>query len=26
MLYIQHQFEDTYYEAAGDWRFELAAL
>ena len=26
MLYIQHQYEDTYYEAAGDWRFELAAL
>jgi acyl-lipid omega-6 desaturase (Delta-12 desaturase) len=26
MLYIQHQYEDTYYEAAGDWQFELAAL
>jgi acyl-lipid omega-6 desaturase (Delta-12 desaturase) len=26
MLYIQHQFEDTYYEAAEEWRFELAAL
>ncbi len=26
MLYIQHQYEDTYYEPAGDWRFELAAL
>ncbi|HEX8102186.1 MAG TPA: fatty acid desaturase [Solirubrobacteraceae bacterium] len=26
MLYIQHQYEDTYYESAGDWRFELAAL
>jgi omega-6 fatty acid desaturase (delta-12 desaturase) len=26
MLYIQHQYEDTYYQAAGDWRFELAAL
>jgi len=26
MLYIQHQYEDTYYMAAGDWRFELAAL
>jgi len=26
MLYIQHQYEDTYYEARGDWRFELAAL
>src|SRR5204862_6497863 len=21
-----HQYEDTYYRAAGDWRFELAAL
>jgi omega-6 fatty acid desaturase (delta-12 desaturase) len=26
MLYIQHQYEDTYYRAAGDWSFELAAL
>jgi acyl-lipid omega-6 desaturase (Delta-12 desaturase) len=28
MLYIQHQYEDTYYmsSASGDWRFELAAL
>ncbi len=26
MLYVQHQYEDTYYEATGDWRFELAAL
>ena len=26
MLYIQHQYEDTYYRAAGEWRFELAAL
>ncbi len=26
MLYIQHQYEGTYYEAPGDWRFELAAL
>ena len=26
MLYIQHQHEDTYYEAAGEWQFELAAL
>ena len=26
MLYIQHQFEDTYYQAAGSWEFELAAL
>ena len=26
MLYIQHQYEDTYYQAAGDWQFELAAL
>jgi acyl-lipid omega-6 desaturase (Delta-12 desaturase) len=26
MLYIQHQFEDTYYEAPESWRFELAAL
>ena len=26
MLYIQHQYEGTYYEATGDWRFELAAL
>jgi acyl-lipid omega-6 desaturase (Delta-12 desaturase) len=26
MLYIQHQYEDTYYRAASDWNFELAAL
>lgn len=26
MLYIQHQYEETYYQAASDWRFELAAL
>ncbi|HEY1359666.1 MAG TPA: fatty acid desaturase [Thermoleophilaceae bacterium] len=26
LLYIQHQYEDTYYQAAGDWQFELAAL
>jgi len=26
MLYIQHQYEETYYQSAGAWRFELAAL
>jgi omega-6 fatty acid desaturase (delta-12 desaturase) len=26
MLYIQHQYEDTYYRSQDDWRFELAAL
>src|SRR5262249_48241409 len=26
MLYIQHQYEDSYYQAPGHWRFELAAL
>jgi omega-6 fatty acid desaturase (delta-12 desaturase) len=26
MLYIQHQYEDTYYQAPGEWEFELAAL
>ena len=26
MLYIQHQYEDTYYQAADEWNFELAAL
>ena len=26
MLYIQHQYEDTYYRSAGEWSFELAAL
>ena len=26
MLYIQHQYEDTYYMSARDWQFELAAL
>jgi acyl-lipid omega-6 desaturase (Delta-12 desaturase) len=26
MLYIQHQYEETYYQAPGDWQFELAAL
>ncbi len=26
MLYVQHQYEETYYETAGEWSFELAAL
>lgn len=26
MLYIQHQYEETYYQVGGDWQFELAAL
>jgi omega-6 fatty acid desaturase (delta-12 desaturase) len=26
MLYVQHQYEETYYQASGDWQFELAAL
>jgi acyl-lipid omega-6 desaturase (Delta-12 desaturase) len=26
LLYIQHQYEDTYYSSAEGWRFELAAL
>ncbi|MGH2955642.1 MAG: fatty acid desaturase family protein [Solirubrobacterales bacterium] len=26
MLYVQHQYEDTYYQAPRAWRFELAAL
>jgi omega-6 fatty acid desaturase (delta-12 desaturase) len=26
MLYIQHQYEDTYFQDADEWRFELAAL
>jgi omega-6 fatty acid desaturase (delta-12 desaturase) len=26
MLYVQHQYEDTYYRAAGEWSFEAAAL
>jgi omega-6 fatty acid desaturase (delta-12 desaturase) len=26
MLYIQHQYEDTYFQTGGSWRFELAAL
>ena len=26
MLYIQHQYETTYYASAGEWRFELGAL
>jgi omega-6 fatty acid desaturase (delta-12 desaturase) len=26
MLYVQHQFEDTYYESPGSWEFERAAL
>jgi omega-6 fatty acid desaturase (delta-12 desaturase) len=26
LLYIQHQYEDTYYESAREWRFELSAL
>jgi fatty acid desaturase len=24
--YVQHQYEDTYFQSAGAWRFELAAL
>jgi omega-6 fatty acid desaturase (delta-12 desaturase) len=26
ILYIQHQYEETYYQSGGKWRFELAAL
>ena len=26
MLYIQHQYEDTYYQSGSDWQFERAAL
>jgi omega-6 fatty acid desaturase (delta-12 desaturase) len=26
MLYIQHQYEETYYQAADKWQFELSAL
>jgi acyl-lipid omega-6 desaturase (Delta-12 desaturase) len=26
MLYIQHQYEDTYYQSSDKWRFESAAL
>jgi omega-6 fatty acid desaturase (delta-12 desaturase) len=26
MLYVQHQYEETYYQSTGDWQFELAAL
>jgi omega-6 fatty acid desaturase (delta-12 desaturase) len=26
MLYIQHQYEDTYFQSGGSWQFELAAL
>ena len=26
LLYIQHQYEETYYQAPDEWRFELAAL
>jgi omega-6 fatty acid desaturase (delta-12 desaturase) len=26
MLYIQHQYEETYYQSGGTWQFELAAL
>ena len=26
MLYVQHQYEDTYYRTGRKWRFELAAL
>ena len=26
MLYIQHQYEDTYFRAGDEWEFELAAL
>jgi omega-6 fatty acid desaturase (delta-12 desaturase) len=26
LLYIQHQYEDTYYRVPGEWQFELAAL
>ncbi len=26
MLYVQHQYEETYYQRSGEWQFELAAL
>ncbi|MEA2496324.1 MAG: hypothetical protein QOJ29_4235 [Thermoleophilaceae bacterium] len=26
MLYVQHQYEETYYQPADEWQFELAAL
>ena len=26
MLYVQHQYEETYFQSGGEWRFELAAL
>jgi omega-6 fatty acid desaturase (delta-12 desaturase) len=26
MLYIQHQYEETYYQSASEWQFERAAL
>ena len=26
LLYVQHQYEDTYYMSSGEWKFELAAL
>jgi acyl-lipid omega-6 desaturase (Delta-12 desaturase) len=26
MLYIQHQYEETYYQGSDQWQFELAAL
>jgi omega-6 fatty acid desaturase (delta-12 desaturase) len=26
MLYVQHQYEDTYYRAPDEWEFERAAL
>jgi acyl-lipid omega-6 desaturase (Delta-12 desaturase) len=26
LLYVQHQYEDTYFRHEGDWEFELAAL
>ena len=26
LLYIQHQYEDTYFQSSRDWSFELAAL
>ena len=26
MLYVQHQYEETYYQGSDRWRFELAAL
>jgi omega-6 fatty acid desaturase (delta-12 desaturase) len=26
LFYVQHQFEDTYWQAHGDWRYDQAAL